>query len=291
MAGTLKWEVFVAPGIPVVSSDLPPGETRLMWSPTASTLLFGAQDAILVDPLLTVNEAEALAIWVESHHKRLTTIYATHGHGDHCFGAGTILKHFPDARFVATPGVIKVMREQASSQTLRAFWSLLFPNQLGDRLVMAEPLIGGVLMLEGQELRVIEVGHTDTEHTTVLHVPDLGLVVAGDVAYNGVHVYLAESDHAKRREWLAALDVVDQLRPHVVIAGHKNPRNADDPRIIEETRQYIRDFDALNGVTATAPELYQQMLDLHPHRMNPGALWLSARQVKRRGRGDLAEAI
>jgi hypothetical protein len=28
------------------------------------------------------------------------------------------------------------------------------------------------------------VGHTDTDYTTCLHVPSVGLVVAGDVAYN-----------------------------------------------------------------------------------------------------------
>ena len=40
---------------------------------------------------------------------------------------------------------------------------------------------------------IVEVGHTDTDDTTVLHVPDLDLVVAGDVIYNGVHMYLARA--------------------------------------------------------------------------------------------------
>jgi len=38
----------------------------------------------------------------------------------------------------------------------------------------------------------------------------------------------------------------------------------DDPRIIEETRQYIRDFDRLAESTETARELYDQMLKLYP---------------------------
>ena len=57
-----------------------------------------------------------------------------------------------------------------------------------------------------------------------MHVPDMGLLVAGDVVYNGVHLYLTESDGiAGIDEWLAALDTAEALRPATVIAGHKDP--------------------------------------------------------------------
>ena len=58
------------------------------------------------------------------------------------------------------------------------------------------------------------------------------------------------------------------------------PGNDDGPRIIEETRQYIRAFDRLAETTTTARELYDQMLSLYPDRINPGMLWASARAVK-----------
>jgi hypothetical protein len=108
----------------------------------------------------------------------------------------------------------------------------------------------------------------------------LAWVVAGDAAYNGVHLYLAESNPQTRREWISALDTIESLNPRAVIAGHKRPGNDDRPKIIEETRQYIRDFDRVAGTTATAQELYDKMLKLYPDRVNPGALWLSVRRVK-----------
>ena len=37
---------------------------------------------------------------------------------------------------------------------------------------------------------VIETGHTDTVDTTALQVPDLGLIVSGDVAYNHCHMFV-----------------------------------------------------------------------------------------------------
>jgi len=98
-----------------------------------------------------------------------------------------------------------------------------------------------------------------------LYVPSVGLVVAGDLAYNDVHQYFAESlTHQKRMEWVAALDKVEALRPKVVIAGHKRETNSDGPNVIEETRQYIRDFDGLVDKTSTTLELYDAMLSLIP---------------------------
>jgi glyoxylase-like metal-dependent hydrolase (beta-lactamase superfamily II) len=277
----LNWDVFVTPGIPTVTSDLPPGTKQQMWSPISSTLIYGKRDAVLVDAFITVEQADALVDWVEASGKNLTTIYVTHGHGDHFFGIGALLDRFPNARAVATPDVVKLMRQQASPDVVANFWSARFPGQIPDRLVIADELEGNVIDLEGHDLVVVEVGHTDTDYTTCLHAPSVGLVVAGDVAYNDVHLYLAESDEQTRREWISALDTIESLNPRAVIAGHKRPGKDDSPKILEETRQYIRDFNRVAEMTTTARELYDKMLGLYPDRVNPGlALWLSARAVK-----------
>ena len=277
----LGWDVLVTPGIPIVTADLPPGVTQAYFQAMASTLIYGARDAVLVDAFMTVKQANALADWVAAKNKNLTTIYITHGHGDHWFGVGTLLERFPNATAVATPGVVKVMRQNASPERLSKGWKAAFPGQIPDNLVIAEELKGNVIDLEGQELVAVELGHTDTDQTTCLNVPSIGLVVAGDAAYNDVHLYLAESNAQTRRQWISALDKIESLDPRAVVASHKRPENDDNPRIIEQTRQYIRDFDRLAEKTRTAQELYDKMLELYPNRVNPGwALWSSARAVK-----------
>jgi len=277
----LGWDVFVTPGIPIVTRDLPPCVTLAYFQAMASTLSYVARDAVLVDAFMTVKQANALADWVAAKNKNLTTIYITHGHGDHWFGVGTLLERFPNAKAVAMPNAVKVMRQNASPEFLRTVWKAAFPGQIPDTLVIAEELEGNVIDLEGQELVAVELGHTDTDHTTCLNVPSIGLVVAGDAAYNDVHLYLAESNAQKRQEWISALDKIESLNPRAVVASHKRPENDDNPRIIEQTQQYIRDFDRLAEKTATAQELYDKMLELHPNRVNPGwALWSSARAVK-----------
>src|SRR6202051_4431269 len=275
----LKWEVLVTNrrGIP---RDLPPGKEQWRWVPPSATLIYGKRDAVLVDAFLTVEQANAVVEWVAASGKNLTTIYVTHGHGDHFFGIGALLDRFPNARAVATSDVVKLMRQQASPEFVANFWNAFFPRQIPDRRVIAEELKGNVIDLEGHDLVVVEVGHTDTDYTTCLHVPSAGLVVTGDAAYNDVHLYLAESNAETRREWIVALDTIESLKPRAVIAGHKKPGKDDSPRIIEETRQYIRDFDRLAGMTSTARELYDKMLEIYPNRANPGSLWGSARVAK-----------
>ena len=277
-AEPLKWEVFVTPGIPIAQAQRPEGVHETFFQAMASTLIYGTRDAVLVDAFMTVKQATALADWVASKHKNLTTIYITHGHGDHWFGVGTVLERFPHARVVATPNTIKVMQGNASPQGLAA-WGAGFPGQIPEKLVMAEELEGNVINLEGRDVIAVELGHTDTDHTTCLHVPSIGLVVAGDAAYNDVHLYLVESSAEKRQEWIAALDKIEALNPRAVVASHKRPENDDNPRIIEETRKYIRDFDRLAATTTSAQELYEQDAETlsKPGQSRMGAVEFGAR--------------
>ena len=273
--------MFLAPSIPAIAPDVPPGETARPWPPISSTLIAGERDAVLVDTPITVEQSRALVNWVVARGKSLTTIYATHGHGDHFFGTSTVLERFPGARFVARPEVIEMMRQQASPDSLETFWNPRFPDQISSQLAIAEGLTGNVIDLEGHDLVSVPLGFTDSASTTCLHVPSIGLIVAGDAAYNGVHLHLSESpDQQKRQQWIAALDKMESLQPRAVIAGHKRVGNDDSPNILAETRKYICDFEHLATQTTTARELYDRMLELYPDWVNPGALWSSVRAVK-----------
>src|ERR1700688_164020 len=280
MTNRLQWDVLVSAQIPVVTRDLPPGASEMKWSPISSTLISGEHDAVLVDAAITVDQNQKLVDWIVHSGKNLTAIYATHGHGDHFFGVNPIRKKFPKARFVATSEVIAVMRKQASVSVVESYWKPRFPGQIDSTLLIADELEDGVLELEGEQLISVRLAHTDTDSTTCLHVPSIGLAVCGDALYNDVHLHLGESNAEGRKEWIAALDTIESLKPVAVIAGHKRAGAPDTPSNIEETRKYIRDFDRIAANTGTALELYKEMLAIYPERVNPAVLWYSAQAVK-----------
>jgi glyoxylase-like metal-dependent hydrolase (beta-lactamase superfamily II) len=270
MTHALSVNVFTAPEKAVVGERPRPFGPPLAWDPMTSTLIYGEHDAVLVDTLTTVAEAEALASWVALHHRHLTTIYITHGHIDHFAGLSVLLERFPDTRAIATPKSIELMRKQAPRQP---FYRNLWPGQLPARLALPEPYDGAIFTLEGHELRIIEQGRTDAVDTTSLHVPSIDLVVGGDVLYNECHMYVADTTPESRENWIAALDRLAALNPRIAVAGHKKPGAPDSPAAIEATKRYLTDFGRLKDSTSSDRELYDALTELYPDWVSHQA-WL-----------------
>jgi glyoxylase-like metal-dependent hydrolase (beta-lactamase superfamily II) len=277
--GDLRYDTLLArrEGL---TRDLPEGgnEEDLRWVTNSSTLIFGDQDAVVVDTFATIEQNETLIEWVKGHDRRLTHIYLTHAHGDHTYGIGQLLAAIPGAHAVATAGTLAQARiEDQEARVDR--WRRLFPGQI-PQPVLPELLESNQITLEGHDLQIVEAGHTDTKGTTALWVPDIHLLVSGDVVYNNTHMFLAETTRESRIEWIAALRTLKFLQPAHVVAGHKDPVRDDDPSNIEESIQYVSDFNDAELGSTTAIELYETMLKLHPRRLNPGSLWGAAKLVK-----------
>ena len=255
------------------------GSQQATFPTSSASLISGEKEAVLIDALITTAEAQRLVEWIRAREKTLTAVYITHGHADHFFGLNTILAAFPQAKAVALPEVIPSLRGALKNL---AFWHALLPTQFAGNPIVPEPMEDRVIHLEGHEIRPVMVGQGDTAPATVVHIPALDAVVGGDVAYNGIHCWLASTDHEKREAWLAALDLIESLNPRVIVAGHKDPATRDDdPRaILDATRNYIRDFGRAVAESARPEEVIDKMMRLHGERGNPYTLWVSADGVR-----------
>jgi glyoxylase-like metal-dependent hydrolase (beta-lactamase superfamily II) len=268
----LRYDVFVNEP-PPQDGFLPNGE-RKRFSPTASTLIYGSQDAVLTDPGLTSDQALALGDWVAAHDRNLTDIFITHGHGDHWFAAGVLAERF-GARVVASAGTIAQM--QASVATRPLLWDKIYDG-IPPSPVTAVTVPNNRFTLEGHELVIVEVGDTDSSDTSVLHVPDLELVVAGDVIYNGVHMYLAQPAIVGGfAPWQDAIDRVEALEPRHIVAGHQNKELDDDAeRTIAQTREYLDDAEQLAQTANTAVDFFNAKIERYPDFLGRTVLWVGA---------------
>jgi len=264
-SNTLSVNVFTAPGKAMVGERPKRFGEALGFDPITSTLIFGEYDAVLVDAMCTVAEAEALADWVALHHRNLETIYITHAHFDHFYGLSILLDRFPGARAIATPRTLNAIMQIYLSTPVERLARRMFPGQVPTKLVAPEPYEQDTFTLEGHELRIIEQGHTDSADTTSLHVPSIGLIVAGDVVYNQCRIYVGDTTPESRKNWIASLDRLAALNPAMVVAGHKKPGAPDSPSAIQDTKRYLEDFDRVQKTAKSDQELFDKMTELYPH--------------------------
>ncbi|NIK71939.1 MBL fold metallo-hydrolase [Paenibacillus sp. BK720] len=261
-----------------LTRNLPEANEELQWVSNTAILIYGEKDAVLVDTFITIEHNHKLLDWIKSINRNLKYIYITHGHGDHFFGIKQIKEAFPYVKAIATEGTVKESYKQGS--LIESFWDKRFPNQIPEPQVFPDVIDTNFFELEGNRLEIIESGFTDTANTTSLWIPDLELLVAGDVVYNGIHPYLAETTKSTRLEWIQTIDRLKRLNPKFVIPGHKVPDNDNNPKILDETKQYLLDFIRLDNETDTALDLFHAMLHLYPNLVNPGSLWGSANAAK-----------
>jgi len=275
-AGDLAYDVFINDP-PPQDGFLPNGEPK-RFSPQASTLIYGSQDAVLTDPGFTTDQARALGDWVAAKGRNLTDIFVTHGHGDHWFAAGLLAERF-GARVVATAGTIAQMHLNVAARPV--LWDKMYPGRIPPSPVTAVTVPGGRFTLQGHDLVMVEVGHTDSPDTSVLHVPDLGLVVAGDVIYNGVHMYIGQSVAVGGfGPWWEAIGTVETLQPRHIVAGHQNSQLDDDAaRTIAETRAYLDDADELLRTESTAAGFFNAKIERYPDHLGRTILWVGASAV------------
>src|SRR5262245_26760637 len=288
---TLAYDVFVSDPPPHNDGLLPNGEPK-GGSPVASTLIYGSEDAVLTDPAFTADQAQALGDWVAGKGRNVTDIFITHGHGDHWFAAGLLAERF-GARVVATDGSIGQMDVSVALRPL--LWDKAYSG-IPPSPITAVAVPDNRLTLEGHDLVMVEVGHSDTDDTSVLHIPDLELVVAGDVIYNGAHLYIGESVNVGGLDpWRQAIDKVEALKPRHIVCGHQNKQLDDDAeRTIAETRQYLDDSDELLQTEKTAVDLFNAKIERYPDFLARTVLWAGASAVygvREHPEGDVGEIL
>ncbi len=220
---------------------------------TSITLVKGEKGAVLVDAPFTRADAHRVVAWILESGKHLDAIYVTHDHPDHFFSMEVITQAFPDAKVYAAPQVVDDIWKSIPMKIKR--WSPMLGAN-GPRYPTApEPVKDGVLTLEGERLEVVGPLQGDHAHCTALWVPSAKALIAGDLLFNEVHLWLGESLQPERKAWAASVDRLAALGAKTVIAGHKKPDLPDDASALTYTKNYLVRFEKAVAESKSSAEL------------------------------------
>ena len=209
---------------------------------TNSVMIEGVHELMLVDAQLTRTNAERVLREIEETHKPLSLIYITHEHADHFLGLEVFREANPSVKIIATSAV--VARIQKVYQEKIDKWKQLLGSAATTHAVAIEPFDGNVITFESTHIEVLQHIQGDTDANTMLWIPGQRLLIAGDVVFNNMHVYTAETDSKARVKWLSSLKTIRALQPSVVIPGHSEVgASLDASTAVDFTETYLLVFE------------------------------------------------
>ena len=217
-----------------------------------SVMVEGDHQVMLVDAQLTKASAEKVLQEIQETKKPLSLIYITHEHADHFLGLEVFKGAYPGVTIIATSAVVdrinKVYREKLDK------WQKILGSGASSQVVEISKFDGGYIDFEGSRIQVIKDIQGDTDQNTMLWIPGQRILIAGDVLFDDIHVYTAETDGKARANWLDTLRKVRELKPSVVVPGHSKAGAAlDASTAVDFTEKYLLAFN--EGLkTAKDPE-------------------------------------
>jgi glyoxylase-like metal-dependent hydrolase (beta-lactamase superfamily II) len=209
---------------------------------TNSVIIEGTHEVMLVDAQLTKTNAERVLQQIRETKKPLSIIYITYEHADHFLGLEVFKEAYPRVSIIANSAVVdrinKVYQEKLDK------WKQLLGAAATSHVVAIEKFDGDSIKFEGSEIEVLRNIQGDTDENTMLWIPGQRILVAGDVLFNDMHVYTAETNSKARGQWLNSLQKIRALKPSVVIPGHsKVGAPLDASTAVDFTENYLLVFE------------------------------------------------
>ena len=107
-----------------------------------------------------------------------------------------------------------------------------------------EKFDGDLIEFENSKIELLKNVQGDTDENTMLWIPEQRILISGDVLFNGMHVYTAETDSKARGRWLNSINKIRELKPSVVIPGHsKVGAPLDASTAVDFTENYLLAFE------------------------------------------------
>jgi glyoxylase-like metal-dependent hydrolase (beta-lactamase superfamily II) len=209
---------------------------------TNSVIIEGANEVMLVDAQLTKTSAERVLQQIKDTKKPLSIIYITHEHADHFLGLEVFREAYPGVRIIANSAVVDLINKVYQEKIDK--WKNILGAGATSQVVAIEKFDGNFIKFENSQIELLKNIQGDTDENTMLWIPEQRILISGDVVFNNMHVYTAETDSQARGQWLKSLNKIKELKPAVVIPGHsKIGAPLDASTAVDFTESYLLTFD------------------------------------------------
>jgi glyoxylase-like metal-dependent hydrolase (beta-lactamase superfamily II) len=209
---------------------------------TNSVIIEGEHEVMLVDAQLTKTNAERVLEEIKETKKPLSIVYITHAHADHFLGLEVFKEANPAVKIIATSAVVD--RINTVYQEKIDKWKKILGTGATSHAVTIKKLDGNFIEFESAKIEVLKNIQGDTDENTMLWIPGQRILIAGDVLFDDMHVYTAETDSTARGKWLNSLQKIRELKPSVVIPGHsKVGAPLDASTAVDFTENYLLVFE------------------------------------------------
>ncbi|MGE3875041.1 MAG: MBL fold metallo-hydrolase [Parvibaculaceae bacterium] len=229
----------IAPGVHVI------GDRRVPLVPNIGIVL-GDEAALVVDTGMgPQNGRKVLDVARRLARGKRLILTLTHFHPEHGFGA----QAFKDE---ATILYNRAQRDELAAKgagylgMFRGFGPGVAAALEGTELVMPDEVYDGrstMVDLGGRSVELSTFGLAHTKGDQVVHVPDAGVLFAGDLAEERIFPIFpwfppgdADLDAAN---WAGILAALEAARPKIVVPGHGSPGG---PEVLAAVRGYILDL-------------------------------------------------
>jgi glyoxylase-like metal-dependent hydrolase (beta-lactamase superfamily II) len=209
---------------------------------TNSVIIEGEHEVMLVDAQLTKTNAERVLEEIQKTKKPLSIIYISHEHADHFLGLEVIREAYPRVRIIANSAVVDRINNVYQEKIDK--WKKILGSGATSQVVAIEKFDANFIEFEDSKIELLKNIQGDTDENTMLWIPEQRILISGDVVFNNMHVYTAETDSKARGKWLNSLRRIRELKPSVVIPGHsKVGAPLDASTAVDFTENYLLVFE------------------------------------------------
>lgn len=231
------------------------------YAANATHIIETANELVLIDTQFIAPLAHGFKAYADSLGKPINRIFISHGHPDHYFGLALA---FANEKAYSLEGINQIVGEWGPQMIKNQ--KPMFGDLIPDAVVVPQYSVkpNTTETIDGLVYEYEVVEGAESEAQLIIKLPELGVVIAQDLVYSGVHLWLGMGFFDKWKEELKKLAATEDY--DYVLAGHGLPCTKDE---VMNNYYYIQTAQQIFEQKQGKDAYKEGLLKAYPHRESP----------------------